>query len=98
MTLTIRKLALVGLIGLIVLSGNIVLVAAWLERVGVVDLAASIRREYLTGTAITILVALLILLVSPGRSRAAAWRHRCDVCGRSVFGRTNYCPGCGSRM
>jgi hypothetical protein len=98
MTLTLRKIALIGLIGLILLAANIALVAAWLEQVGVVDLAASIRREFLTGTAITILVALLILLVSPGRSRAAAWRNRCDICGRSVFGRASYCPECGSRM
>jgi len=37
----------------------------WLQDKGVIDMAKHVRTEYLTGTAITIIVALLILLVKP---------------------------------
>ena len=62
MTLTTRKLIVLGMIGVVLLLGNILLVASWLAEKGVVDWALSIRSEYLTGTAITIIVVLLILL------------------------------------
>ena len=56
---------MLGLIGAILLIGNILFVANWLADKGVVDWAKNIRTEYLTGTAITIIAVLLILLVSP---------------------------------
>lgn len=65
MSLTIRKVVVLGLIGAILLLGNILFVANWLAEKGVVDWARHIRAEYLTGTAVTIIVVLLILLVSP---------------------------------
>jgi len=54
MSLTIRKVAVLGLVGAILLLSNILLVANWLAEKGVVDWARNIRSEYLTGTAITI--------------------------------------------
>ncbi len=95
MTLTVRKTIVLGLIGSILLLGDIVLVANWLSDRGLVDWARGIRAEYLTGTAITIIVVLLILLVSP---RAGALVHRCPVCDHTLAGRGRYCSECGSKV
>ena len=94
MTLTIRKAIVLGLIGSILLLGNILLVANWLAEHGVTDWAREIRAEYLTGTAITIIVVLLILLVSP---RTGALVRRCPVCDHVLVGRGRYCGECGSK-
>lgn len=95
MSLTIRKVIVLGSIGSILLLGNILLVANWLAERGVVDWARSIRAEYLTGTAVTIIVVLLILLVSP---KAGAPVRRCPVCDHVLTGRSGYCGECGSKV
>lgn len=95
MNLTIRKAIVLGLIGSILLMGNIVFVTNWLVERGVVDWARGIRAEYLTGTAVTIIVVLLILLVSP---KAGALVRRCPVCDHVLMGRGKYCGECGSRV
>ena len=97
MTLTIRKLIVLGMIGAILLVGNILLVANWLTDKGVVDWARHIRAEYLTGTAVTIILVLLILLVSPkaGSNRLV---RRCPVCDHVLVGRGSYCSECGSKV
>ena len=97
MSLTIRKAIVLGLIGAILLLGNIILVANWLAEKGVVDWAQYIRAEYLTGTAITIIAVLLILLVSPKAGTKGLVR-RCPVCDHVLVGRGGYCPECGSRV
>ena len=94
MSLTIRKVIVLGLIGTILLLGNILLVANWLADKGVVDWARGLRSEYLTGTAVTIIVVLLILLVSP---RAGALVRRCPVCDHALAGGGGYCGECGSK-
>jgi hypothetical protein len=95
MTSAIRKAIVLGLIGSILLLGNIVLVANWLSERGVVDWARYVRAEYLTGTAVTIIVVLLILLVSP---KAGALVRRCPVCDHVLVGRGRYCGECGSKV
>ena len=70
MTLGLRKVLIVGLVAGIVLVANLLVVASWLNQVGVIEAAQGIREEFLTGTAITIILALLILIVSP-RFRAS---------------------------
>jgi len=97
MTLRIRKATVLGLIGSILLLGNILFVANWLSEYGVVDWARNIRSEYLTGTAITIVAVLLVLLVSP-RARSAGLLRRCPVCDHVLVGRGGYCSECGSRV
>ena len=82
MTLGIRKLIVVGLVGAVLLLGNFILVANWLQEKGIIDWAKGIRKGYLTGTAITIIVVLMILLVAPRRE------------GRRLLRR---CPGCAVR-
>ncbi len=69
MSLGIRKIIVISLIGLILLAGNILLVANWLAEKGVAEKANWIKENFLTDTAITVIIALLILLVSPGRNR-----------------------------
>ena len=97
MSLTIRKVILLALIGSILLLGNILFVASWLAEKGVVDWARTIRSEYLTGTAITIIAVLLILLVSPNAGAGGLVR-RCPVCDHVLVGRGGYCSECGSRV
>jgi hypothetical protein len=96
MSLTIRKIMVLGLIGSILLLGNVLLVANWLAEHGVVDWARGIRSEYFTGTAITIIVVLLILLVSPAAKTGRLIR-RCPVCDHVLVSRGSYCSECGSK-
>ena len=96
MTLTIRKIIVLSLIGAILLTGNILFVANWLADRGIVDWAKNIRTEYLTGTAITIIVVLLILLVSP-KTKARGSVRRCPVCDHVLLTRGDYCSKCGSK-
>jgi len=97
MTLGIRKLVVIGLIGALFLLGNVMIVASWLQDKGLIGWAWNIRQEYLTGTAITIILALLILLVRPA-SASSSWITRCPVCDRRIVGRANYCSECGSKV
>ncbi len=97
MSLTIRKAVVLGLIGSILLLGNILFVASWLSERGVVDWARAIRTEYLTGTAVTIIIVLLILLVSP-TVKSGRLVRRCPVCDHVLMGRGGYCSECGSKV
>jgi hypothetical protein len=97
MTLGLRKLIVAGLVGAVLLLGNFILVANWLQEKGVIDWAKDIRKEYLTGTAITIIVVLLILLVRPAGNLLRS-RRRCPVCDHDVPMTGRYCSDCGSRL
>jgi hypothetical protein len=97
MNLAIRKITVLGLVGLVLLIGNVLFVANWLADKGFVDWAKNIRTEYLTGTAITIVAALLILLVSP-RTKTGGLIRRCPVCDHRLIGSPNYCGDCGSKV
>ena len=55
MTLGLRKIILLGLIGCIFLMANVVVVANWLADSGVSQFAQTIKNNYLTGTAVTIM-------------------------------------------
>jgi len=96
MSLSSRKLVVLCCVGAIFLVANILLVASWLEEKGVIDFAKHIKAEYLTGTAITIIIVLLILLVKPGKERGLL--RRCPVCDHVLIGRSSYCGECGSRV
>ena len=97
MTLGLRKLIVLALVGLLFLVANAWLVVHWLDDNGMIDGAKHVRREYLTGTAITIIVVLMILLVGP---RAASGRlgRRCPVCEHRVGSGASYCSTCGSKV
>ncbi len=95
MTLGIRKLIVIALVGGVFLAANIMVVAHWLQQSGVIESAVWIRREFLTGTAITVIVALLILLVKPNGN--SSWIRRCPVCEHRMV-RGKYCSECGSKV
>jgi len=96
MSLGTRKVIVLVLVGVLFLIANIWLVANWLEEKGVIEWAKHIRSDYLTGTAITIIIVLLILLVKPGGGRGLV--RRCPVCEHTRLGGGNYCGECGSRV
>ena len=100
MSLGIRKIIIIGLIGAIFLAGNILLVANWLAEKGVAEKANWVREHFLTGTAITIILVLLILLVSPrnGSSKVFGLVRKCPVCDHRLIGRASYCGDCGSKV
>lgn len=100
MTLTIRKIIVLGLIGTIFLMANILIVANWLAEKGLAEKANWLREEFLTGTAIAVILVLLILLVNPKGtgSRAFGFVRRCPVCDKRLIGNANYCGECGSKV
>ena len=67
------------------LLANVWLVVNWLEDKGVIGAARHVRKGYLTGTAITIIIVLLILLAKPAG----------QAVGRIGLGRG--CPVCDHR-
>ena len=99
MRLGTRKVVVLGLVAAVFLA-NAIIVADWLREKGIVDFASGIRKDFLTGTAITIIVVLLILLVRPRIEGgiAARWLGRCPVCDHRLLGRATYCSECGSRV
>lgn len=96
MTLRQRKLTIVIVVAAIIILANVWGIAALLDRAGVIRAADHIRREYLTGTAVAIIVVLLFLMTEP-IGMAAAWIKRCRVCQRLLVGSAKYCGRCGSR-
>jgi hypothetical protein len=100
MSLTIRKMIVLGLIGMIFLMANILVVANWISDTGIAEKAGWLKKEFLTGTAIAVTVVLLILLTSPrnGSGRAVAFTRRCPVCDKRLIGNVNYCSECGSKI
>ena len=96
MTTGFRKLLVLFLAGGIFLLCNAWMVIQWMEDRGAIAWARHIREEYLTGTALTVIVVLLILLARPGSGRR--WRSwRCSVCDHAALRKGNYCSECGSR-
>jgi hypothetical protein len=95
MSLTVRKIIVLGSIGIILLTANILIVANWIADSGIADKAGWVRREFLTGTAAAAILVLLILLVSPKRTASLA--RRCPVCDHVLLTRGDYCSECGSK-
>ena len=96
MTPGIRKLIVVGLVAAILLLAKAGAIAAWLYNVGLIPWAQHLRAEYITGTAITIIVVLLLLL--PSRVVWTICVRRCPVCDCLLLRRGMYCGECGSRV
>lgn len=77
-----RSARVASVIGFVLLVANLVALAGWLERSGVIAKAQRIREEYLTGTAITVIVAMFVLVASPAIMLAV---RRCQVCDAALF-------------
>ena len=97
MTLGMRKLMVLGLIAVVFLIANVLLVAGWLAEKGVIDFARHIKAEYLTGTALTIVIVLMILLVKPGGEKTGFLRS-CPVCDHTLICKGKYCCECESKI
>ena len=100
MSLTVRKMIVLGLIGIIFLMANILVVANWISDTGIAEKAGWLRREFLTGTAIAVILALLVMLVNPRNTtgQAISFTRRCPVCDKRLIGSPNYCGECGSKV
>ena len=98
MSLVIRKIIVLSLLGIIFLAANVMALANWLSNQGLIDWANNVRTEYLTGTAIAVILTLLILIVGPGQSSRAVTFRRCSVCDKRMTGNQNYCGECGSKV
>ena len=100
MSINMRRLIVVAPIAAILLLANFLTLGEWLDGVGAIGLAGSIQTEYLTGTAITI-IAVLIILIPSGAEEARRFpmpRDRCPVCDEETRHGGRYCPTCGSRV
>jgi len=100
MTLGIRKIIVIGIIGAIFLAGNILLVANWLAEKGVPEKANWLHENFLTGTALCVICVLLILLVGPKNNSGKVFNlgRRCPVCDHRLIGNPQYCSDCGSKV
>lgn len=96
MSIGSRKLVVVGVIAAVLVLASTGTIVEWLQELGVIPLAQHIRSEYITGTAIAVIAALLILL--PGRAVWAISVRRCPVCDVVLLRRGSYCGECGSRV
>lgn len=95
MSLAVRKVVVASVILVVLLLANLIALTSWLDRAGVIAWARHVREEYVTGTAITVILAWIVLLVPPAVGFAI---RRCGVCQTFLFRRGKYCPGCGSRV
>lgn len=93
-----RKLIIIVLVIVVLIAAGLPAISDALYSMGVIPLAQSIRADYLTGTALTVIVALLILLPSRWRVRVLPRGYVCSVCEASVRPGARYCPACGSRV
>ena len=100
MSLTVRKIIVLGLVGIIFLVGNILMVANWISDTGIAEKAGWVRREFLTGTAVAVILVLLLLLVSPkgATGKVISFTRSCPVCDKRLIGNMNYCGECGSKV
>lgn len=100
MTLRMRKIIVAAAVAAILVLANFLVLAGWLDQVGVIGWAQGLRHEYLTGTAITVIVVLLVLLVPQSRVLliGPGAQCRCRVCDGVLDRPGRYCPSCGSRI
>ena len=100
MTLRVRKLIVLCIIAAVFVMANALVLANWMNDAGLIGWASWFRAEFLTGTAIAVIVALLILLVSPERTPVIGrFASRCcPVCDHTLNRQGRYCPECGSRV
>ncbi len=101
MSLGIRKIIVLSIIGIVFLAGNILVVANWLAESGIAEKANWVRETFLTGTAIAVILTLLILLTGSKRSdgsKVFGFVRQCPVCAHRLIGRGSYCNECGSKV
>ncbi len=99
MSLRAKKIVVVAALGTVILLTNVWAFADLLDRLGVVALAQRIRSEYITGTAVAVILTLLFLLGSSSViSVPRRLARQCPVCDHLLLRRGKYCGACGSRV
>ena len=96
-SLGIRKTFVITAIAAVFLLANAWMLVSWLGDHGIIEWAGWFKSRFLTGTAITVVAAMLILYVKP-RASVKSFISQCPVCDSKIFGRKNYCPDCGSKL
>ena len=96
MTLASRKRLVTGSVLLLIGFANLGMFVSWLETLGVLAWARRVCEQYVTGTSVTVIAALLILL--PSGTVIAICAQRCRVCDALLLRRGKYCGECGSRV
>lgn len=99
MTIKMRRLIVVVPVASVLLLANFLALGEWLESVGVVGWARSINAEYITGTTIAVIAAMVVLVPSTSQGQRATYPPAlsCPVCGEGLRPGGRYCPACGSR-
>ena len=96
MTLTARKRLVASRVLLPIGFANLGMFVSWLETLGVLAWARRVCDQYITGTGVTVIAALLILL--PSGTVIAICAQRCRVCDALLLRRGKFCSECGSRV
>lgn len=100
MSTKMRRLVVAVPVVSVLLLANFLLLGEWFDRAGVIAWAQAINAEYVTGTAITVITALLILLpsIAPKNAPKPRENFQCPVCDAELRPMGRYCPSCGSRI
>jgi len=99
MSLRRRMLAIMSAIAVVLLLANAQAIVCWVEAAGAIDWAQYVRAEYLTGTAIVVILAMVFLMGGSDRPQYSPWRsRRCRVCDQPIVIPGRYCGACGSRV
>jgi hypothetical protein len=99
MSFRAKKIVVVAVIAGIVLLANFWALVGWLDSLGVIACAQHVRSEYVTGTAVTVILTLLFLLGGAGGiSTCSRLIRRCPVCEHKMLRPGKYCGACGSRV
>lgn len=91
-----RKILATSIVVAVLILAKVGTIVTWLKELSVLPLTEHIPSEYLTGTAIAVIVALLILL--PSRVMWAVCVRCCPVCDAVLLRRGKCCGECGSRV
>jgi len=100
MTIGTCKIIVATVVVAVLILANFFVLARWLDNIGVIPWAQNVRDRYVTGTAITIIVVLLVLIVPQSRVfiLGRGEQSRCRVCDGVLDRPGRYCPRCGSRV
>ena len=96
MTLAVRKRYVAGSVLLLICLANASVFVSWLAEAGLISWAQRVCDRYVTGTAITVIAAMLIIV--PSGTVLATCIRRCRVCDNVLLRRGKFCSECGSRV
>jgi hypothetical protein len=82
------------------ITANILVIANWISDTGISERTDWLRKEFLTGTAVAVILVLLILLVGPRTvdGKAIGFARRCPVCEKRFVGDPSYCGEFGQKI